>query len=220
MATKKKSVGKKIAIAVAVLFAALLLYGIVKLVVVLVSTYIFFTTGENIDNIAVVGEDVSAFLDENGFTYETDSEMVEEDDLFGSTSLEEGFLKEMTFVIRDREATATLQLGYNYGYEVKFELDDPYKDSEGKLYSLLPLVGSLTARYDRVNLDEIQTEQYLYRDTEEETIYQHYINDVLTEYPNPSNYGFTYALRSDGDSYSIYASLSERYRYETVEPAE
>lgn len=219
MANKKMGVGEKIAIAAIVLFAVLLLYGFIK-VGLLIASIIGFFSREDADDIVLAGEDVSAFLDENGFTYETDSEMAEEDDLFGCTSLEEGFLKEMTFVIRDRDATATLQLGYNYVYQVRFKLDDPYKDSEGKLYSLLPLVGSLTGRYDRVNLDEIQTDEYLYRDTEEETIYQHYINDVLTEYPNPSNYGFTYALRSDGDSYSIYDRLTEKYIYETVEPAE
>ena len=206
MATKKRSVGKKIAIAVAILFSALLLYGIVKLGMLIASAIDFFSR-EDADDIVLAGEDVSAFLDENGFAYEKESEMGEE-----------GFLKEMTFVIRDRDATATLQISDNLVYQVKFELADPYKDAEGKLYSLLPLVGALTGRYEYVNLDEIQTEKYLYRDTEEETIYQHYRSDVSTEFSDPSNYGFTYALRSDGDRYSLYDDLSEEYSYATVEP--
>lgn len=212
MATKKKSVGKKIAIAVAILFAALLIYGLIQVVMLIVWISGSFSRDPT-NNFLLAGKNVNAFLDENGFAYDKDSKIDEK-----------GILKEMTFVIRDRDATATLQLGYDSCYVVKFELDDPYKDSEGKLYSLLPLVGSLTGQYNYVNLDEIQTEAYLYRDTEEETIYRRYVTDLLSSEILPQdskfNYGFTYTLRSDGDSYSIYDSLSERYRYETVKPAE
>ena len=161
---------------------------------------------------SVVDEEIITFLTEHSFAYEREyraADGEEQSQTKETAARTEEAQQEARYTVSADEASAVLHLTQNEGGSsfLSLTLTDPLKNLDGKIYDLSDLFGWIRERAQSLDPASLMTEEYLVKQTEEETVYQNpsgHLHDV---------YEFSVTLGKDGYTFYIYDEVAEDYYY-------